>query len=117
MRYILLILLNVPIILLALINFITKYKMKKITKERFKIQMFLWFIILVVLIGSFPIYNYLSGRQPLDSHELSLFDIIQTTVIILLLYFLNSLRQNVEWNERRVRDLHQELSIKLSKKS
>lgn len=116
MRYIILVLLNVPIILLALINIITKYKLKKITKDRLRGQLFLWLAILVVLICSFPLYNYLSGRPPLDAHELSLFDIVQTTAIILLLYIANSQRQKVETNERIVRELHQELSILLSKK-
>ena len=116
MRYAILVLLNIPIIALAFVNFITKYKMRKITKQRFKTQVLLWLSITVVLIGSFPIYNYLSGRAPLDSHELSLFDIIQTTAIILLFYVANSQRQKVEANERNLRDLHQELSIRLSEK-
>lgn len=116
MRYIILVLLNAPIILLALVNFITKYKMKKITKERMKVQLFIWIAILVVLIGSFPVYNLISGRSPLDSQELSLFDIIQTTALILLFYIINSQRQKIEWNDRRLRDLHQELSIVLSTK-
>lgn len=116
MRYIILVILNIPIIGLAFINFITKYKMKKITKQRFRSQILLWLLITVVLIGSFPVYNHLSGRAPLDSHELSLFDIIQTTAIILLFYIANSQRQKVEANERNFRDLHQELSIRLSEK-
>lgn len=116
MRYIILVLLNVPIIVLAFVNFITKYKMKKMTKQRFKAQVALWLFITIILIGSFPIYNHLSGRAPLDSHELSLFDIIQTTAIIYLFYIANSQRQKVETNERNFRDLHQELSIRLSEK-
>lgn len=78
--------------------------------------MTLWLLILIVLVGSFPVYNYLSGRPPLDSHELSLFDIVQTTAIVFLFYIANSQRQKMEWNERILRDLHQELSIRLSKK-
>jgi hypothetical protein len=45
---------------------------------------------------------------------LSLFDIVQTTAIVLLFYIVNTQRQRIDQNERRVRDLHQELSIKLS---
>lgn len=115
MRYIVLILLNAPIILIALVDFVARYKMKKITKERFRSQLFVWIAVLIVLIGSFPVYNYISGRPPLDSHELSLFDIVQTTAIILLFYVVNSQRQKIERNDKRLRDLHQELSIKLSR--
>lgn len=114
MRYLILLLLNVPIISIALLNLITRYKLKKITQRRFRIQMILWAILLIVLIFSFPLYNYLSGKPILDSQELSLFDIFQTTAIIFLVYVVNNMRQRAEWNEKTIRDLHQELSIKLS---
>lgn len=114
MRYLILLLLNIPIVSIALLNLITKFKLKKITKRRFKIQMILWAILLIVLIFSFPLYNYLAGKPTLDSQELSLFDIVQTTAIIFLIYVINNMRQKAEWNEKTIRDLHQELSIRLS---
>jgi hypothetical protein len=66
---------------------------------------------LVVLIGAFPVYNVLTGRPALDSTDLSLFDIVQTTCIALLFYLVNNQRQKVEQLEIRLRDLHRELSI------
>lgn len=102
--------------MLALLNILTQYKMKKIPKRRYRRQLFLWLLILTVLICSFPFYNYLVGKPPLDSAELSLFDIVQTTAIIILFYETNSLRQKTERNEKTIRDLHQELSINLSTK-
>lgn len=116
MRYIILVLLNVPIIILAFINIITQYKMRKISSSRFKKQLFVWLAVLVALISSFPLYNYLAGLPLLDSSELSLFDIVQTTAIVVLFYAVNSQRQKIESNERHFRELHQELSIKLSAK-
>lgn len=116
MRYLLLVLLNLPVILLALLNSVTRYKLGKTTKERFRLQFTFWVIVLLVLICSFPIYNILTGRPVLDSHELSLFDIAHTTAIILLFYIVNKQRQKIEWTERTLRDLHQELSIRLSQK-
>lgn len=117
MRYIILILLNIPIIMLALVNIVTDYKLKKISVNRFRNQIFLWILILIVVIGSFPVYNILVGRPPLDSSELSLFDIVQTTIIIFLLYAINSQRQRIEQNEQRLKKLHQEISIRLSEKN
>lgn len=114
MRYLILALLNVPIILAALINIITQYKLRKVSVTRFRHQLIIWMIIMVVLIGSFPLYNISIGHPPLDSSELSLFDILQTTAIILLFYIANNQRQRIDQNERRLRDLHQELSIRLS---
>lgn len=116
MRYIILILINTPIVLLALLNLTTKYKLKRITKSRYRWQIIFWLILFTVLVASFPIYNIFTGRAALESSELSFFDIIQTTAIITLLYIINNQRQKTEQIEHRLRDLHQELSIILSKK-
>ncbi len=115
MRYLILVLLNTPIIFLALINIITQYKLKQVSITRLRHQLSIWLIILIVLIGSFPLYNILSGRAPLDSHELSLFDIIQTSAIVFLFYAFNSQRQRSDQIDLRLRNLHQELSIRLSR--
>lgn len=117
MRYIILVLLNLPVILLALVNIITQYKMKKVEPRRFRFQIILWLVILIVLVSSFPLYNYLSGKPILDSSELSLFDIVQTTAIIYLFYIMNDHRRKIERDERTIRDLHQEISIRLSEKN
>ena len=115
MRYILLVLVNTPIILLALVNFITRYKLKKIQKKKFYQQIITWLILLLLLVASFPVYNLLVGKSILDSSELSLFDIAQTTAIIILLYIANNQRQKIDHNNKLLRDLHQEISIRLSR--
>jgi len=114
MRYILLVALNMPIIILGLFNIITQYKLKRVNKDRLTHQISLWSIILIILIGSFPAYNLLMGKAVFDSSELSLFDIFQTTAIIVIIYIINRQRQKIEQNEKTIRDLHQEVSIKLS---
>jgi hypothetical protein len=114
MRYIILIALNLPIILLAFVNILTQYKLKKISATRFRAQLLCWIIILVLLVGSFPLYNAINGHPLLYSKELTLFDIVQTAAIIYLFYIVNHQRQKIEHNDKSVRELHQELSIRLS---
>ena len=111
MRYLILVFINIPIILLGLLNIITKYKLGSLPQRRFRFQITLWSIALVVLIGSFPLYNLFKGKDILYSAGLSLLDIAQTTIIVLLLYILLNLKQRQEQTERRLHDLHQELSI------
>lgn len=114
MRYIILVILNMPIILLALLNIVTQYKMKHATIRRFRRQVVLWLLVLIVIIGSFPFYNYLSGNPLLSSKDLSVFDIVEVTLVIDLFYIINVLRQRLDHTEKYLRDLQQELSIKLS---
>lgn len=117
MRYLILILVNLPIVLLAIVNIITKYKTHKITFRRFRIQVLFWVGLLVCIVISFPLYNYLLGNRVFSSDSLTILDIVQTTAIIYLIYVVTSLRQSIEQSEKRLRDLHQELSIKLSNKN
>lgn len=116
MRYIILVLLNLPVILLALVNIITQYKMKKVSSRRFRHQVIMWLLLLIFLICSFPLYNSLNNKPIFDADQLSAFDIVQTTAIIYMVYALNNHRRKLENNERLIRDMHQELSIRLSKK-
>jgi hypothetical protein len=117
MRYIFLVTLNLPVILLAIANIVTLYKMNKISKLRFRTQLTIWILTLIVLIGSFPVYNHFAGAPIFDSHDLSLLDVIQTTAIVYLFYIANDLRRRLDKSEKIVRDLHQELSIRLSNTS
>jgi len=116
MRYLILVFLNLPIIILAFINIFTQYKMKKITYGRFWQQFIIWQLILIVLLSSFPIYNLIMGAALFDSSKLSGLDIVQTTAIIYLVYIVNDHRRKIERSENIVRELHQELSILLSNK-
>lgn len=114
MRYLILVLLNLPVVLLALVNLVTRYKTGKNSRRKFKQQSFLWATVTIVIVSSFPIYNLIAGRDPFESSQLSLFDIVEITAIVFLIYTVNTMRQKLESTETRIRDLHQELSIRLS---
>lgn len=114
MRYLILVIINLPIVFLAFLNIITQYKMKRIDKERFIRQTLLWLIISLVLILAFPIYNLANGRAIFSSIELSFFDIAEITSIVFLFYTVNNQIRKLNNTERRLRDLHQEMSIVLS---
>ena len=113
MRYLILLALTAPIIILAFINLLVQFKMRKISKQRFYKQLGVWFVISAVLVCSYPVYNLLNNRPLLDASSLNAFDIVQTTAIIYLFYVVNDHRRKIERAEKAFRDLHQELSIKL----
>ena len=62
-----------------------------------------------------PFYTWLFSNDLTDTESLSLFDVVQITAIVITFYILNRVRIKAERTERRLNDLHQELSIKLSK--
>lgn len=116
-RYLLLFLLNLPFILAGLLGAITQFKLGKTSKRRAIVQITLWFTILLGLAVAEPLYVWLYNHDFTDTEPLSLFDVIQITAIVITFYIANRTRAQLELTERRLNDLHQELSIKLSSKS
>lgn len=113
-RYVLLIILNTPLIIIGILNTTVSYKMKNIGKRRFIFRLVLWIGIFVGLLFAEPIYNYLFTNNLTQTEPLSLFDVIQITAIISILFIANQANLRASILEKQVRDLHQELSIRLS---
>jgi hypothetical protein len=117
MRYIILILLCMPIAVLARVNAIANYKLNHATsRRRFLGQLAIWLVIILVIGGSFPVYNAVNGYPLFQSDNFSLFDIAQTTIIVYLIYIINGQRRRIDDINKNMRKLHRELSIKLSAK-
>jgi hypothetical protein len=114
-RYLLLLLLNLPFILAGILSAITQYKLGRASKRRLITQVFIWLLLLIGLVIAEPLYNWLIARGFTQTESLSLFDVVQITAIVVLLYIANRTRLKLEILERRLQDLHQELSIRLSK--
>jgi hypothetical protein len=115
-RYLLLVILNTPFIIAGALNSLVRYKMGQLSLLRFVSQISFWIVIFTGLILAKPIYEFLFSNNLTQSEPLSLFDVIQITGIVFLLFVTSRTRSKVESLERRIQDLHQELSIKLSKK-
>ena len=115
-RYLLLLLLNLPFILAAIISAVTHYKLGRSSKRRMVAQLTMWIIVLAGLILAEPIYDWLFSNNLTATEPLSLFDVVQITAIVITFYVANRTRIRAENLEKRVQDLHQELSIRLSSK-
>lgn len=115
-RYTILLLLNVPLIIVALTNAVVTYKMKQISMRRFVLKFVFWALVLIGLITTESIYSFLYQEGLTQTEPLSLFDVIQITGVIYIFYLVNRMYVRVDLLERKVQDLHQELSIRLSSK-
>lgn len=113
-RYLILFILNAPFILAGLFNSLVAYKLKRISKRRFLFQLIFWAVILTGLAAAQPIYQFLFSNNFTQTEPLSLFDVIQITGIVILALAIIRARAKAENLEKKVQDLHQELSIRLS---
>lgn len=116
-RYTILVILNTPLIIAGILNALVAYKISKISTRRFVLQIIFWLFIFAGLVAAEPIYRFLFSNNLTATEPLSLFDVFQITGIIAVFFMANRSRTRVYTLERRVQDLHQELSIKLSETS
>jgi hypothetical protein len=111
-----LVLLNTPLVLAGLINAVVAYKLGRVGKRRFWFRIAFWVGISAGLIFSQPLYAFLFSHGLTQTEPLSLFDVMQITGIVLTLFVATQAWSRIDLLERRVQQLHQELSIRLSDK-
>ena len=116
-RYLILILLNLPLIIAGILSAVVAYKLKHTNRRRLMFRVSLWLCIFAGLVFAEPLYGFLFSNHLTESEPLSLFDVIQITGIIFTLFLANRAHIKADLIERRLQDLHQELSIRLSKES
>jgi len=97
-----------------MLNALVSYKTGKINCKRATVQFIIWVIILAGIVSVKFIYEYLFSNHLTQTEPLSLFDVIEITGIILILFIANRTRIKLENLERTVYDIHQELSIRTS---
>lgn len=114
-RYLLLFLFTAPFVIAGIINLIAQYKLNRIRRVRFIVWILIWTVVLLGLFFAEPFYTWLFSSGLTQSDSLSLFDVVQITAIILLFYVVNLQRTKLETIDRRLRDFHKEVSIRLSK--
>lgn len=115
-RYTLLFLLNLPFVIIAIISTITRYKLKHTSTRKTLVQLTIWAVILIGLAFAAPVYNWLFSSGYTASDSLSLFDVIQITAIVALIYTVTRLRAKTDVIEQRLATLHREISIKITRK-
>lgn len=115
-RYLVLVLLNIPLIAAGILSAIVAFKMRRIGKRRFILRTGLWTIILLGLVFAEPIYSFLFSNNLTQTEPLSLFDVIQITGIVFVFFIVSQAYAKVYQLEHKIQELHQELSIRLSDK-
>lgn len=115
-RYLILVLLNLPLVVSSIISAVVAFKLSKISKRKFIFRISIWLCILVGLLSAESIYNFLFSNNLTQTEPLSLFDVIQITGILFTLFLANRSYIKADSLERKVQDLHQEIAIRMSEK-
>lgn len=113
-RYLILILLNSPLILAGLIGALVDFKTRGLSRNRFILNVIFWLFVLGALVAAQPIYVALYTNHLTTTSSMNLFEVIEFTAIIYLLFVISRIQSRLATSERRLQNLHQELSIRLS---
>lgn len=113
-RYLLLTILILPFVSLGILSIFTKYKVNGGSRRKMIVQITGWLIIFIGVACAKPVYETLFNAQLTVSEPLSLFDVVQLTSIVFLLYLVTRMYSRINMLEKRFRDLHQEISIHFS---
>lgn len=113
-RYLILVILNTPLILAAILNAVVSYNLKHLSLRRLVFKVGFWLTVFIGLLFAESIYTFLYTEGLTQTEPLSLFDVMQITGVVFVFFLVNRLYVKVDVLERRVQDLHQELSIRIS---
>ena len=113
-RYLILVLLNTPFIVAGILSAIASFKLGNSSRRYLAIRVLFWLIIFAGLVFAEPLYRFLFSNQLTETEPLSLFDVIQITGIIVVLFIANQAYSRVDRLDRRVHDLHEQLAIRLT---
>lgn len=115
LKYLLIIILNLPFVLIGIARTVTSYQNGRISRVRAIAWMVFWLLIIAALIGAEPGYRFLQDRGLTDSTPLSIFDVGSITGIILSLTLIFRLYTKIDILEQRVAELNTQSAIRLSK--
>lgn len=115
-KYNILILLTLPILILFLIRIYDNYKRKKISVRGLIILGGFWLLLTLGILFNQQIFNYFDTTKLTQSTPLSLYDVLQITAIILLIYLAFRQTFKIEELQNKLSKLNQEIALRNSKK-
>ncbi len=114
-KYNILIILCLPILLLFIIRIYDNYKRSKISTRGLVILLIFWAILTLGILFNQQIFNYLDQSKLIQSTPLSLYDVLQITAIIFLIYLVFRQTFRIEDLQNKLSKLNQEIALKNAK--
>jgi hypothetical protein len=110
-KYALLVLINSPLIVCAVLMAVTSYKTGRSTRRRCTVLVVFWLLVGIGMLFVEPAYNSLVRANLTESPPLSVFDIILLTALIFLMLLLVQLYDKLTNLSRKVSRMHEGISI------
>lgn len=111
-RFAILVIINLPLIVIAVIGTLTSYKTGRISKKRCRLELLFWVVLGGGLIITEPLYNLLLASHLTDSDPMSIFDMVLLTLLVLSALWIKSMHAKAADLQRKFSLMHEHLAIK-----
>lgn len=110
-RYVLLVLINIPLLLVGVVSALTSYNTRRISKKRCIGEVVFWLVVGVGLLFVEPLYNALVRHNLTNSTPMSLFDMLLLTLILFCLLLIKSTNERTANLQKKISRMHEDLVI------
>jgi|SRR5688572_21486510 hypothetical protein len=110
-KYVLLVLINLPLLIVGVVSALTHYNTKRISRRRMIVEVAFWASIGIALVFAEPLYNALIENNLTDSQPMSLFDIALLTIVIFCLLLIKSSNERITQLHKKISRMHENLAI------
>ena len=110
-KYVLLVIINTPLLLIGILSAVSSYKTKRISQKRCIAELLFWISVGALLICIEPIYNTLIHLKLTNSAPMSIFDIVLLTLVIFCLLLIKQLNEKMTMLSRKIARLHESIAI------
>jgi hypothetical protein len=110
-KYALLVLINAPLIICAVLMALTSYKTGRSTRRRCTVLVVFWLLVGLGLFFVEPVYDLLVRANLTESPPLSVFDVILLAALIFMLLLIVQLYERVTNLSRKVSRMHEGIAI------
>ena len=110
-KYVLLVLINSPLILFAILMAVTSYKTGRSTRRRCTVLVVFWLAVGIGMVFVEPVYDLLVRENLTASPPLSVFDIILLSGLVFQLLIMVQLYDKLNTLSRKVSRMHMSMAI------
>jgi hypothetical protein len=111
-KYNVLIYLTAPVLILFFFRIIDNYKRRRISFKSTAILLLFWLILTTGLIFNKYLFDFIRSSKLSDSTPLSLYDVVQISLIIFLIYIAFRHSFKIEELKNKITKLNQEIALR-----
>jgi hypothetical protein len=110
-KYAILVIVNLPLLLIAIVGAMTNYKTGRISKRKATIEIVFWLIVGVLLVLIEPLYNTLIRHNLTNSAPMNIFDVGLLTLFIMSLLLIKHINEKVTRLNRKISRMHESIVL------